>query len=189
MEPTGVNMPINGEVKDLNTRLAFLAIELFETGKAVRGAILITDLDTKPYEFRISSPVRPSNFQRTLYGNTLEEYMYVELISIPLIKELREEVDLIIITSPGLLRIRPKISIPVALISESDIPSSENIDEDKSHGKLLTITTHDDFPSEDLAARSLIVSIMQKRDLLEPFERIKIALGEAHIQRIGESTK
>lgn len=29
---------------------------------------------------------------------------------------------------------------------------------------------------------------MQTHDLLEPFERIKIALNEAHQQKIGEAT-
>lgn len=182
-------MPKNENPKDENTRLAFLGIEIFDNGNAIRGAILITDIDTKPYEFRITSPVRATNFQKVLYGNTLEDYMYIELISIPLIKELREDVDLLLVSSPPLLRIRPKISIPVALVSGDSIPDSENSNGDDSNGKLLTITTHDDFPRENSVAHSLLVPIMQKRDLLEPFERIKIALTEAHKQKIGESTK
>jgi hypothetical protein len=183
-------MPKNEKPKDENTRLGFLGIEIFDNGTAIRGAILITDIDTKPYEFRITSPVRASFFQRALYGNTLEDYMHIELISVPLIKELREEVDLIIISSPSLLRIRPKISIPVALISGDAKPVSENPDDVSSNnGKLVTITTHDEFPTENPVAKSLLIPIMQKRDLLEPFERIKIALTEAHKQKIGESTK
>ncbi len=182
-------MPKNEKPKDENTRLGFLGIEMFDNGTAIRGAILITDIDTKPYEFRITSPVRASFFQRALYGNTLEDYMHIELISVPLIKELREEVDLIIISSPPLLRIRPKISIPVALISSDEKPVSENSDGDSNNGKLLTITTHDEFPRESPIAQSLLIPIMQKRDFLEPFERIKIALTEAHKQKVGEGAK
>ncbi len=183
-------MPKHDNPKEENIRLAFLGIEMFENGTATRGAILITDIDTKPYEFRITSPVRASFFQRALYGNTLDDYMHIDLISVPLIKELREEVDLVIISSPPLLRIRPKISIPVALISGDEKPSDNKSDEDKAKTeKLFTITTHNEFPSESSIAQSLLVPIMEKRDLLEPFERIKTALIEAHKQKVGESTK
>jgi hypothetical protein len=183
-------MQNNDKPTDESTRLGFLGIELFDNGTAIRGGILITDIDTKPYEFRITSPVRASFFQRALYGKTLEDYIHIELISIPLIKELREEVDLIIISSPPLLRIRPKTSIPVVLVAVEENLAGENSDKDNiSNGKLLSITTHDEFPSEQQIAQSLLLSIMQKRDLLEPFERIKVALTEAHKQKVGEGTK
>ena len=168
---------------DENIRLGFLGIELFDNGSAIRGGILITDVDTKPYEFRITSPVRASFYQKVLYGSTLEDYIHIELISIPLIRELREEVDLLIVSSPPLLRLRPKISLPLALISENS--DKEN----GGRGKLITITTHDEFPSENSIAKSILLPIMQKRDLLEPFERLKIALAEAHKQKVGDTAK
>lgn len=183
-------MPKNEKCMDETTRLGFLGIELFDNGTAIRGGILITDIDTKPYEFRITSPVRASFFQRALYGSTLEDYIHIELISVPLIKELREDVDLIIISSPSLLRIRPKISIPVALITSETNLINENSDQENGcNGKLMTINTHDEFPSENPIAQSILLPIMQKRDLLEPFERVKIALTEAHKQKVGENTK
>lgn len=164
-----------------NTRLGFLGIENFDNGATIRGSILITDVDTKPYEFRITSPIRTTFFQRALYGDTLDDYIHIELISVSLIRELRESVDLIIVSHPPLLRIRPKISLPVALIS-----SSSDVNEDNS--KLFSITTHADFPNEEAVAKSLLTSIMDKRDLFEPFERIKVALTEAHKQKVGENT-
>lgn len=184
-------MPKYKKPTDENTRLGFLGIELFDNGIAIRGGILITDIDTKPYEFRITSPVRASFYQRALYGNTLEDYMYIELISVPLIKELREDVDLIIISSHPLLRIRPKIEVPVALITGEMNLISENSDKENvsSNGKLMTITTHNEFPAENSIAQSILLPIMQKRDLLEPFERVKIALSEAHKRKVGEINK
>jgi len=164
-----------------NTRLGFLGIENFDDGVAIRGSILITDIDTKPYEFRITSPIRTTFFQRALYGNTLEDYIHIELISVALIRELRESVDLIIVSHPPLLHIRPKISLPVALISNSSKTKKDKV-------TLLSITTHADFPNEEAVAKSLLTPIMEKRDLLEPFERIKVALTEAHKQKVGEST-
>lgn len=173
-----------------NTRLGFLGIETFDNGTAIRGAILITDIDTKPYEFRITSPVRTTYFQRALYGNTLEDYIYIELVSVPLIQELRESVDLIVISSPPLLRVRPKISIPVALLmSDANLEQENSPTLDDGNMNLLTISTHDDFPNENPVVHSLLTPIMRKRDLFEPFERIKIALTEAHKQKVGESTE
>lgn len=182
-------MSINEQPEDETTRLGFLGIEVFDNGSSIRGAILITDVDTKPYEFRITSPVRASFYQRALYGSTLEDYMLIELLSIPLIKALREDVDLIIVSLPALLRIRPKISIPVAYVRSDDKSLSEDSSEESERKRLLTITTHYEFPEENPVAQSILIPIMQKRDLLEPFERIKIALAEAHKQKVGESTK
>jgi hypothetical protein len=181
-------MSKNERPKDEITRLGFLAIELLDNRAAIRGGILITDIDTKPYEFRITSPVRASFFQRTLYGSTLDDYILIDLVSVPLISELREEVDLILISSPPLLRIRPKISIPVALIAGEASLTTES-SESSGNGKLLTITTHDEFPAENQIAKSLLIPIMRRRDLLEPFERIKIAVTEAHKQKVGEGPK
>jgi hypothetical protein len=178
------------ESESKNIRLGFLGIEQFDDSLAIRGGILITDIDTKPYEFRITSPVRASFYQRTLYGNTLGDYVLIELISVPLIKELREDVNLIIVSSPPLLRIRPKISIPVALIKgETNLTNENSEKESGSSRRLITIITHHEFPSENPIAQSILSPIMQKRDLFEPFERVKIALAEAHKQKVGESTK
>lgn len=171
-----------------SVRLAFLDIELFDNGAAIRGAVLITDLDTKPYEFRITSPVRPSLLQKVLYGNTLDDYVHIELIGIPLLRELREKMNLVLVAKPALLRMRPKLSTPVALLRHDSKSASDTPDVGDNSLKIVTITTHRDFSADTAAAQSLLASVMQKRDLLEPFERLKVALAEAHKQKVGEST-
>jgi hypothetical protein len=171
-----------------NVKLAFLDIELFDGGAVIRGAVLITDLDTKPYEFRITSPIRPSLLQRVLYGNTLDDYVHIELIGVPLLRELREKTNLVLVAKPTLLRIRPKLSIPVALLRHDSKSASGTPDVGDDSLKIVTITAHRDFSADTAAAQSLLASVMQKRDLLEPFERLKVALAEAHKQKVGEST-
>lgn len=189
------NFPEVGEMINEETipektiKLAFLGIEPFDDGTAVRGAVLITDSETKPLEFRITSPVRATMFQKMLYGNTLDEYVDLDLISIPLIKALREDVDLIVISSPSLLQIRPKVSLPVALINKQAISTRTMDDKSGSPVQTITITIHTDYPAEKEATHSILQPIIQKRDIFEPFERIKIALAEAHKQKVGESTK
>jgi len=51
-------------------RLAFVNISIYEDG-SVRGGVLVTDLETRPYEFRVTSPVKPTSIQRILYGKTI----------------------------------------------------------------------------------------------------------------------
>jgi len=51
--------------------IGFLSSAKFENDSVIRGAILVTDVETKPLEFRVTAPVRPTNFQKTLYGDIL----------------------------------------------------------------------------------------------------------------------
>lgn len=169
-----------------NLRLAFFDIELFENGAAIRGAMLITDIETKPYEFRITGPVRPSPIQRVLYGDTLDDYVHIDLIGVPLIRAAKEKLSLILVANPSLLRIRPKLSSPMVLIRR-DSKSSNNspTDADDSNLRTVTITAHRDFPTEAPAAQAMLASIMQKRDLLEPFERLRAALAACRRERFA----
>jgi hypothetical protein len=170
-------------------RFAFLDIGLFDNNTAFRGALLITDVDTKPHEFRITGPIRPSSLQRILYGSTLEEYVRVDLICVPLINASKEKPSLILVSTPILLQVRPKVSSPVVLLRQnvSTAPGTSS-ELNKTAKRPFTITSHHDFLNEADSAQALLESIMQTHDLLEPFERIKIALNEAHQQKIGEAT-
>lgn len=74
-------------------RLAFLSRASFDNGLVSHGGILVTDGETKPLEFRCTSPIRPSSLQKVLYGKTLDGHMALELIGLPLIKRLSEKPD------------------------------------------------------------------------------------------------
>src|SRR5574341_358085 len=123
--------------QDANLRLMFLASKKFESGKAIRGALLLTDLCTKPVEFRCTNPIRPTSLQSMLYGDTLEEQIMIELIGLPLTKSLREQQPHLILVQEGsFLGIRPRIEIPVILITkEEGIPITPTSQENQ--GQLL----------------------------------------------------
>jgi hypothetical protein len=72
-----------------NTQLLFIASQRFESGKAIRGAFLLTDGDTRPMEFRCTNPIRPTSLQTVLYGQMLESHLMVELIGLPLVNSLK----------------------------------------------------------------------------------------------------
>ena len=163
-------------------RLFFVDTELFENGEAIRGGVIITDFETKPYEFRCTSPIRPTPLQRVLYGDTLEEYISVELIGVPLVNAVKEKPGLIVVRKPILLKIRPLISVPVIQARKGEI--------DSGNGSNPTeLVSHRDFPAEAASAQAMLAKLMEKRDLMEPFERLRVALSEAHKQNIGEGTK
>ena len=81
-------------------KIGFLESYSTDTKSGLMGAILVTDIDTKPLEFRVTAPIKPTNFQKTLYGDVLLEHIQVELISVPLINALSREVDMILVRDP-----------------------------------------------------------------------------------------
>ncbi|HUJ32759.1 MAG TPA: hypothetical protein VLY23_15865 [Candidatus Acidoferrum sp.] len=176
-------------------RLMFLASQKFEAGKVVRGAFLLTDSDTKPLEFRTTSPIRPSALQSMLYGSTLQQHIMVELIGIPLLNSLKDRPHLILVRDPEFLPLRPKIEIPtIQLMKEEAIPVSGSSEQSADQllsspsGRFepLVIGTHSAFVSDRQAARALLLGIIGTHDVLEPFTRISNAVEQVHAQKIGE---
>src|SRR3972149_1438755 len=84
-------------------KIAFLETYNLEENGGIMGAILVTDADTKPLESRVTAPIKPTSFQRTLYGDVLHEHILVELISVPLLNAINEQVDLILVKDPFFL--------------------------------------------------------------------------------------
>ncbi|MEJ2614128.1 MAG: hypothetical protein P8Z35_04155 [Ignavibacteriaceae bacterium] len=78
-------------------KIAFLETLQLDDDSGIMGAILVTDAETKPLEFRVTAPIKTTNFQKTLYGDVLLEHILVELISLPLINAICEEIDLILV--------------------------------------------------------------------------------------------
>jgi hypothetical protein len=161
--------------------LAFLdVIKVGDQNPAVRGGTLITDSETKPYEFRCTGPVRPTELQRILYGATLNDYIFVDLLGAPLLRAAKEKPVLVLVRNEILLQVRPTVAYPVVMVRGSN---QGNAKADKS---LISMRTHPDFADEIKAARAVLDPIREKRDILEPFDRLRTALKEAHRQGIAE---
>lgn len=179
-----------------DVRIMFLASQNFDSGKVVRGAFLLTDGTTKPLEFRCTSPVRPSNLQVVLYGKILEQHMIVELIGKPLIEQVREKLDIIIVMEKTFLDLRPKINFPIVqLTKEEGIDFSSDSDDEVDFQLLesqsgrfdpIVLTTHHEFTDDKQLARDTLSDIFNGYDLTEPFNRIKYALEQVHAQKPSE---
>lgn len=176
-------------------KLVFLASRKFESNAAVRGAFLLTDAETKPLEFRCTNPVRPTQLQRMLYGDILEQHILVELIGQPLIRTVKDQPDLILINERSFLELRSRVMMPVVQIAkEGQLHVSS--DNDQTSFQVLTslsgrfdpvlLKTHPSFPDDKSKAREILIEIFNNYDLLEPFTRVSTALEQVHVQKIGE---
>ena len=182
---------------DENLRLMFLASKKFESGKSIRGAFLLTDITTKPVEFRCTNAIRPTTLQTVLYGDILEQHILVELIGVPLINSIRERPHIVLVNEPGFLATRSRVDVPfIQVAKEESIPVSSAEDEDErqlvhsSSGRFepILLIPHSKFQSDRDQAKALLTDVFEGHDLLEPFNRISTALEQVHQQKIGEAS-
>lgn len=173
-------------------KIGFLESLTLDETTGIMGAILVTDSETKPLEFRVTAPIKTTNFQRTLYGDVLLEHVLVELISLPLISALNEEIDLILVKDPLFLGANNKQGIRVVHIFSQDdkhqIPQSgvEELKTHKASGQKVFIQTSPKYESELPQIRDLLNSISEQRNLIEPFSRLKAACEQVHLQKTNE---
>ena len=128
-------------------RLFFADTYTFEEDPvAIRGGLLITDMATKPYEFRCTSAVKPTRIQRVMYGKTLDPHVHIELIVVPMIKAAKENPSIIIVRKKLLLGARPFLDVPVVLLEEGENASG------------FEIVPHEGFRDDTVKAKSIITS-------------------------------
>ena len=173
-------------------KIAFLETYNLEGDGGVMGAIMVTDADTKPIELRVTAPIKPTTFQQTLYGDVLHEHILVELISVPLLNAINEQVDLIIVKDPFFLGANNKQGIRVVRIFNDgdgqsrksskavELPFSSN-----GNGKTL-LETSQKFESELSVINEELNKLSEGRNLLEPFERLKLACEQVNQQKAVE---
>lgn len=178
------------ETHENQIKLVFLAVEKFDDSTITRGAFLATDLETKPTEFRCTTPVRPTNLQKVLYGGVLDKHVRVDLIGLPLLRAIKEKNVVVLVRDKMLLEMRPGLDMPVfALTRDTEIDSTneDHVEEKGDHSILsseagkfesVVISAHRDFTSERDEWRVKLSEVFKKHDLLEPFSRIGSALNQ-----------
>lgn len=173
-------------------RLAFLWLE--ELGEGVfRGGALVTDRRGAPVEFRCTSPVRPTSLQRTLYGGTLLTCMCVELTGRPLMKELSEQPDVVLVAQPGFVELRDYVDRPVLMATrqgsagaeaDANAEASRSVPLSSPSGRFapVVVTCHWRHPEDLDVTLGGLGEAFARFDLTEPFARIKTALALIHEQ-------
>lgn len=172
-------------------KIGFLETYTLDNDAGIMGAILVTDAETKPLEFRVTAPIKPTNFQKTLYGDVLLEHILTELVSIPLLNAINEEIDLILVRDSLFLGVNEKQGIRVVRVlkenDEQQEPNKSVQELASSNGSpKVFVETTKKFESELSEIKSKLSGIAEHRNLIEPFDRLKVACEQVHLQKTGE---
>ncbi|OGU77200.1 MAG: hypothetical protein A2V93_12555 [Ignavibacteria bacterium RBG_16_34_14] len=172
-------------------KIAFLETYTLENDAGIMGAILVTDADTKPLEFRVTAPIKPTNFQKTLYGDVLLEHILTELVSVPLLNAINEEIDLILVRDALFMGVNEKQGIRVVRVmneEDKNFKASKSVQElASSNGSPKTyVETSKKFESELAEIKAKLSFLSEHRNLVEPFDRLKVACEQVHLQKTGD---
>jgi len=143
------------------------------------AGFLLTNVQGRPLEFRLTNPVQPTKVQQILYGPTLEGYLVGELMGKNLVEKASYPSDLIITDHVLGLEVRKHVEAPVLLVGQGGLPV------ELSGRPGWSVSSQ--FPDDAAIIKNQIESIDSRVDLIEPFSRIKEAIQET--RRMGMGTR
>lgn len=155
--------------------------------------------NARPVEFHCTTPVRPSQSQRILYGATLGEHVLCELIPKLLVNKTKQKPSAILVDQNLLLNCRQNLNIAVGCIANESLSGCHKGEGDSSGNHLnnstnselvignsafisvggLDFSVHSQFRSDELSVQTALESISKTVDIDEPFERLVTAIQEA----------
>lgn len=180
-------MNLDKENRDM--LLGFLVLNEISNHDGYLGAILITDLQGIPQEFRCTHPVKPTTIQKPLYGKTLEPHIGVNLCGIPLLKSIQNTPSLIVVHKEFLLGVRTAVSYPVVFIRRAgeiiEVKTSDSTETTLKRGRIdcstgrfqpIVFSPHPNFDDDSSIAKEILEKIFSYLDPIEPFERMSKAI-------------
>jgi hypothetical protein len=180
---------MNSNQEKSNQLLGFLSLYETSSHDGYLGAILVTDLQGIPHDFRCTQPVKPTTIQKPLYGNTLESYIGVNLCGLPLLESIQNKPSLVIINKEFLLAVRTGSSGPAVFIrrvgealeiktsgSSEGESKRERIDCPTGRFQPVMITPHYEYSDDLNSAREILEGVFTYLDPIEPFERMAKAI-------------
>jgi len=172
------------QVAEAEPAIGFYTVEQSEfTGWT--GGLLVLNAAGRPLEFQCTLPVRPTRAHEILYGATLRDYLIGDAIGSLLVSRCRNAPLLICCDQPEALQLNGHAACPMALVCEAAETDEGPISEDMLPGydrleladsSIRVAAEH----GEQLAG--LIDRFRNLPDVIEPFTRIREAIGEAHKQ-------
>lgn len=164
-------------------KIGFLSLYDTDTSDSYVGALLITNENGLPLEFKCTHSVKPTAIQKSLYGDKLKPYIAITLCGIPLLNSISNEPDILFVNIPFILGIRPEIEIPTLLIrragdsinleSDENETEKERIESESENYQAIILQTHPDNKEESKSQNELVNELFKNFDLIEPFERMK----------------
>ena len=176
-------MPDNLPKKNDATIGYFTVVDDPRTGWT--GGLLVLDRAGRPLEFQCTLPVRPTRAHEILFGPTLRSHLVAQVIGKLLISKCRTPLSLICCDLPEGLKLESFTKSPVALVLEAT-----TVD-----GQPVAATDFVGSEPVKLAGSTFLVPMDRHAELdasadfyndlpdaVEPFERIREAVKEAHSQ-------
>lgn len=167
--------------------IGYFSLEKNEGKDGFLGAMLVVDSMSRPVEFRVTFPVKPSAIQKPLYGDAMEPYIGVELCGKQLLDSIDHHLSIIMVNNEKLLGIRDHINLPVLFIQRAgdviEVDTGDNKFGNKSKlesasGRFqpISIFSSRGYPDDLSNAKYLMREMFEDADLMEPFERIELAV-------------
>lgn len=171
------------------TCVGFYSLNETQDSDGYLATILMTDVRGRPLEFRVTHPVKPSAFQRPLYGDALEPYIGVELCGERLLTHLDHEPELLVVSHRYLLEVRKLVPCPVTYLERAgdaiEVDShggssrawaAKSIASPSGRFQPVAVAVPRDWEEDLDRARPVLEESFGHMDLLEPFDRITRAL-------------
>ncbi len=172
--------------------VAFLAVRATQDGEGYLGGLLVTDETGIPQEFRCTHPVRPTMAQKALYGDTLRPHVFNQLLSLPLIRASTTSSIFCCVQEPILLQIRDYVDLPVVHLQRlgevlevhDPNPGNQNssskprrVDSERGVFQPISANFQSGHESDWEKIGDALHRAFSQIDLLEPFDRIAIAVN------------
>lgn len=162
--------------------------DCFEENAQHIGALMITDANGIPMEFKYTEPIKPTRLQQILYGKSLEHYLKHDVIKAKLFKAIGKKPDFIFVSNSNPSLIGDCDGVPVVLIQRVPVKNLDKVGakEQKKENELILKDENTRDPirlvtSPDQAQRmdeiaEFVLEVAYSLDIVEPLERIKIAM-------------
>jgi hypothetical protein len=163
-------------------KIGFLSLFDTDTDDSYVGALLVTDDNGIPLEFKCTHSVKPTAIQKSLYGDKLKPYIAITLCGLPLLNNISNKPDILFLNIPYALGLRPEIEIPTFLIrrtgesinlqTEENVTEKQKIESESGQFQSIILQTHPDNKEELMKLNGTINHLFNSFDLIEPFDRM-----------------
>lgn len=168
---------------DQSTLAYYTVIDDDRTGWT--GGLLLLNSGGRPLEFQCTLPVRPSRAHTILFGPTLRDHLIGDVIGPLLVQKCRAPISMLCCDQPEALRLEESVPFPVVLVDEAAEESEGPIADDSLSGSVTTELAGSiirfRIEHTDIVKR-IASNLGDFPDTVEPFERIREAIKEAHSQ-------
>ncbi len=180
---------------DSEAQFGFLAYSKLRAEEGYHAGLLVTDPHGKPVEFRCTTPVRPNDVQRVLYGATLMPYILQELFALPLIRALRSSPRMVVVAEEEFLGARPASPVPLLWarrqgeslqatdeVDRASEGASGLLDSPAGRYRAVILAVHPQYREELSGLQEELRPLFARMDIIEPFDRVRRALEMVEAQ-------